>query len=124
MTPSILNTPDPRHLERLDIPRKQAKADLQKVETQWPEMVGLAIQRCFSLAGVTQKQAAAALEKATNGRVGDAAQVGRWLSGKERPQLDALFAVEEFRQPLVIAFAELAGQAVEVETVVRVRRTA
>jgi len=117
MSHTVATSADGRHLERLETAKTMAKARLQKVEMQWPELVGLAIQRCFSLAGVTQKEAAALLRR-------DAAQVGRWLSAKERPQLDALFAVEQFRQPLVIAFAELAGQAVEIETVVKIRRIA
>lgn len=93
-----------------------AKA-LNKNETAWRAQIGQAVQRCFALAGVTQKEAAALLER-------DAAQIARWISAVERAQIDAIFAVERLRQPLVQAFAELAGDGVEVETTIRIRRSA
>lgn len=103
------------HLERLEIPAPtMAKAELKKLET-WRADVGRAIARCFALAGVTQKEASALL-----GHEGQS-QVNRWCAGTERPQFDVLFSVEPFRQPLVIALAELAG-SVEIDTVIRVRR--
>lgn len=94
-----------------------AKAVLKNLEKPWRQRVGEAIQRCFSLAGVTQKEAAALLDL-------DPGQVGRWLAGTERPQFDRLFSVPRLQQPLVIAICELVGTAVELETVIRVRRTA
>lgn len=107
------------HLERLENLRpRQAKADLNPIEIPWREQIGHAIQRALSLAGLSQKEAAALVGR-------DVAQLARWINGSERPQLDAMFAVEVLRSPLVIALAELAGAGVEVETVVRVvRRTA
>src|SRR5689334_15494302 len=39
----------------------------------------------------------------------DRAQVGRQIEGKERPQLEKVFAVDRFRAPLVIALAKLAA---------------
>jgi len=101
------------HLDTLENLRPaMAKADLKKVEPSWRTQIGRAIQRCFALAGLTQKEAAAKVDR-------DQAQVARWCSGAERAQFDALFAVEELRGPLVVALAELAG--VEVDTVIRVR---
>lgn len=85
-------------------------------EIDWRQQIGRAIERAFSLAGITQKQAAGLIER-------DQAQVARWIGGVDRPQLDAIFAVEELRQPLIQALAELAGNVV-VETVVRMRRRA
>ncbi len=95
-----------------------AKADIRKAETeQWKAHIGGAIQRAMSLAGWSLKEFA--------DRVGrDERQVARWISGAERPQLDTLFAVDGLRQPLIVALAELAGQGVEVETTVRIRRIA
>lgn len=83
----------------------------------WRVAVGQAIDAARQLARLSLKEFAGVIGR--NER-----QVARWISGAERPQFDALFAVEALRKPLVIAFAQLAGQAVEVETVVRVKRTA
>lgn len=90
-----------------------AKA-LKKVELPWRERVGRALQRAFALAGLSQKEVSGLLSHR------DQAQVNRWIAGTERPQFDALFAVPELRQPLVIALAELAGEGVEVITEIRV----
>lgn len=95
-----------------------AKADLKNLETRWREQIGHAVQRTLSLAGLSQKEASALLGHK------DQSQVSRWLAGTERPQFDALFAVETLRQPLVIALAELVGAGVEVETTVRIKRIA
>lgn len=103
------------HLDRLEMRPTMAKADLKNLEDRWREQVGRAVQRCFLLAGRSQKEAAALIGR-------DAAQVQRWIAGTERPQFDAIFAVDELRQALVIALAELAGAGVEVETVVRISR--
>lgn len=77
--------------------------------------VGKAIQRAMSLRGWSLKEFAAAVDR-------DERQVARWLNGEERPQFDAMFAREDFRQPLVLALAELAGPVFEIETTVRTRR--
>lgn len=50
-------------------------------------------------------------------------QVRRQMDGLERPQIEAVFAVEKFQGPLVIALAKLAA-GVEVDTVVHIRRIA
>lgn len=52
----------------------------------------------------------------------DSKQVGRWIRGEERTQVDSVFAVECLRAPFVIALAKLAK--CEVETTVRIRRPA
>ncbi len=96
----------------------RAKANLQLPESE-PDMdlkplIGRAIQRAVALVGWSNKEAAAKV--GTND-----SQFGKWISGAERPQFDRLFAVDELRQPLVIALAEIAGS--DVETTVRIRRT-
>jgi hypothetical protein len=53
----------------------------------------------------------------------DDRQVARWISGEVRPQLEAVFAVERFRAPLVIALAKLAKN-IDVTTTITVRRIA
>lgn len=93
------------------------KADLRKAETSdpWRVQVGRAIARSMQLLGWSLKEFAAAVGR-------EPRQVARWIAGTERPQMDALFSVAALRAPLVQAFAELTGEAVEVETVIRVRR--
>ncbi len=95
-----------------------AKADLRNAETeQWRERLGSAIQRVMHLRGWSLKEFAAAVER-------DERQCSRWIDGRERPQFDAVFAVESLRQLLIIALAEIAGAGVEMETTVRIRRSA
>lgn len=53
----------------------------------------------------------------------DRAQVGRQIEGKERPQLEKVFAVDRFRAVLIIALAKLAAD-VDVVTEIRIRRSA
>ena len=116
MGDSLRHTTEDRHRERLEIGRPQmAKADLKKVDICWKASVGQVFQRCLLLAGVSQKEAAALLQR-------DPGQVGRWIAGTERTQLDAVLAVEQFRQPFVQALAEVAGA--EVEITVKLRRLA
>ncbi len=104
-----------RHLQTLETVRPvMAKAPLNPIETGRVQ-IGRAVQRMCALAGVSQKEAAALLER-------DPAQVARWISGAERAQVDALFAVARFRQPFIVALSELAGGDVEIETIVRLRK--
>lgn len=96
--------------------RRMAKADLRKTEIDpWRVRVGQAMERLKQRSGLSLKEFADAVEK-------DERQVGRWFDGTEHPQLAAICAVESLRQLLIIVLAELAGDAVEIETVVRVRR--
>lgn len=92
-----------------------AKADLRKADEPSRKLVGSAIDRARQLRGWSLKQFADAVKK-------DERQVARWIDGSERAQLDAIIAVESMRQPLVIAFAEIAGAGVDVVTEIRVRR--
>jgi len=97
---------------------RMAKADLRYPEAPAPSdlrwLVGQALRRAFGLLGWSLKEAAAKVGR-------DERQVARWLNGAERPQLDALFAVEELRQPIVQALSELVGA--EVEVTIRLRRS-
>lgn len=110
---STVNDPsDARHLSRLEnLSPVMAKADLKNLETGRAQ-IGRAVLRCFALAGVSQKEGAALLNR-------DAGQVQRWIVGSERVQLDAVFAVEQLRQPFVQALGELAGADVRVVITIR-----
>lgn len=97
---------------------RMAKADLRKPETEASRrLVGRALLRACQLRGWNLNEFADAVQR-------DPRQCARWFEGTERAQFDAIFAVESLRQPVVVAFAEIAGEGVEVETVVRVRRIA
>lgn len=116
MSTSLPSSASSRHLLLSEIrPSGQAKADLKNLDAEFRLLVGKAIQRAASLAGWTLKELAAKVER-------DPSQVSKWIAGIERPHFDALFAVEELRQPLAQALAEMAG--CEVETVIRTRRRA
>jgi ribosome-binding protein aMBF1 (putative translation factor) len=98
-----------------DVSPRMAKAVLNEIEKpDFRAEIGRAIQRACSLIGWSQKEAA--------GRIGrDTAQLARWIAGTERPQFDALFAVEELRWPLIQALAQIDGKN---EVVTTIRRTA
>jgi ribosome-binding protein aMBF1 (putative translation factor) len=49
----------------------------------------------------------------------DPKQVGRWMTGEERTQVDVVWTVPLLRQPFIVAMAKRAS--CEIETVVRVR---
>lgn len=107
------------HRQRLEnVAPVMAKADLNFLETTWKQRVGQAVETAISMANRTQKETWAALGH------NDGAQLNRWLAGTERPQFDALFAIDWLQQPLVIALAGLAGQGVEVTTHIQIRRSA
>ena len=82
------------------------KADLNPIETRdFRAEIGRAVQRAFSLAGLSQKEVAYLIDR-------DTAQIARWIAGTERPQFDALFAVAQLREPLCVALAQMAGAQV------------
>jgi transcriptional regulator with XRE-family HTH domain len=88
------------------------RADLRKAETDaWRARVGGVIERVRGLRGWTLKEFAAAVDR-------DERQLRRWTTGEERPQFDAVYAIEELQPLLALAFAELAGQTVKVRTLV------
>lgn len=97
-----------------------AKADLRKAEN-WAH-IGKAIDRVRSMHHLSLKEFADALS--TDDQPRDERQVAKWIEGKERPQIDVVFAVLAFRASVVIALAEMAGDGIEVTTHISVRRTA
>ena len=112
----VASAPGARHRMSLENVRPEmAKADLTNREnTCFRAQIGQAVQRAFSLAGWSIKEAAAQIGK-------EPAQVSRWIAGTERAQFDALFAVEELRQPFIVALAALV-EDVEVVTEIRFRK--
>lgn len=92
-----------------------AKAHLKELEA-WRERVGKQLVRARQLAGLTQSELAAKFEHS------DSAQLSRWESGKENPQMAAYFSIPEMQQPVVIALAALAEGGVEVHTTISIRK--
>lgn len=113
MSSTVARATQTSHRNSLEnVTARMAKADLNRIEKpDFRAEIGRAIQRACSLVGWSQKEAA--------GHIGrDTAQLARWIAGTERPQFDALFAVEELRWPLIQALAQLDGSA-EVVTTIR-----
>lgn len=103
--------------DRISRPR-MAKADLRKAETEaHRQEIGRVVERIQKLSGLNLQEFAAAVGR-------DERQVKRWFTGEERPQFDAIRAVPVLRPLVPIAMAEDAGATVEIETIVRVRRSA
>ena len=120
MAETLPNPSSARHPELSEIRGTMVKASLRKAEIEDDDrkMLGRAIVRARSLLGWSLKQLAAAVSR-------DPRQVHRWEQGddRDRAQLDALWAVEEMRGPLVIALAEAADDsAVVITTHIAVRQ--
>jgi hypothetical protein len=94
-----------------------ARAGLTDRENPAARLLGGAIQRALSLLGWTVDRCALECKR-------DRAQVSRWIAGSERPQFDTLWTVEELRQPLVVALAELAECGVRTTIEIQQRRRA
>jgi hypothetical protein len=105
-----------RLLKQLDRKPAPAKADLKELEV-WKHALGHAIDAAISMANRTAKECWVELGHEEGSRL------SRWIAGTERPVFEALFAIGWLRQPLVIALAHLA-EGVEVETTIRIRRSA
>ena len=106
--------PDPARVALLPTPERMAKADLRKAENH---DAGRAIARAQQLCGWSLKEFAGVAQRGER-------QLARWIDGSEHPQLDTLFAIAAFRQPLIQALAEQAGIGVDVTTTITLRRVA
>jgi len=121
VTSTVAERPASSPRELSEIRPTMAKAGLERVRkpeagpSDFRPVIGRVLGRALSLVGWSLKEAAAAIGK-------DPRQVARWLSGAERAQLDAIFAVEALQQPMVQALGELAGA--DVEVTIRLRRSA
>jgi len=116
MAHSMRSADSARHRLLSETPApSMAKMDLRKAETRdFRLAVGQAIQRAQLSLGWSLKEFAARLGK-------DERQVARWEAGTERAQFDALFALDDFRWPLIQRLAQLDDH---VELVTQIRRPA
>lgn len=80
--------------------------------------VGGRVERALEILGLSKQEAAYAMGYT------DAGTVSRWCSATERPQLDKLFALKGFLAAWVVSLAEEHPEAMTVETIVKIRRTA
>jgi len=90
------------------------KAVLSKGESaDYLKELGECLDFARRMVGWNHDQLADALKR-------DKKQVGRWMRGEERTQVDQVFAVEALRAPFVIALARVAN-CCEEETTLRFR---
>lgn len=109
MPQSLPSRAPARHPVFPDITRpSMAKANVRIPDIDWAVRIGRAIALAVATCGWSSKEAAAKVSAACGSEVDDA-EFGKWLSGTRRPQLDKLFAVEELREPIVIALGRLVG---------------
>lgn len=110
------NTPDSQRIRCDDVKPRMAKADLP-VRTLRDERAeyGAILRRASEIAGYNRDQTADVIGA-------DKAQVSRWWSGDENAQLWRYRRDARLWAALRIAEAESAGDGVEVETVIRIRR--
>lgn len=95
---------------------KTAKADLRKSEIDpFYARIGQCLDEVRNVFGLTLKEFAIALGK-------NESQLRRQIEGRERPQIEAVFAVERFQPALVIALARMAT-GIEIDTVLHIRQT-
>lgn len=94
---------------------KVAKAHLRKAEIDYKVLVGHVVESARRMRGWTNDELAGQVNR-------DPRQVAKWQDGRERPQFDALFKIDDdlFKNALVIALARL-GTSVEIDTVIRLR---
>lgn len=115
----------PRDGARLPLLNSVSRPSMAKVHTSahgnpvidplWP-VLAQCLDEVRHDAGMTVDEFAHAIDR-------DARQVGKWLSATERPQIETVFAVERFQQPLVLALARRV-RSIEISTHLIVRRSA
>lgn len=121
MAPIGQLTIGPAPLPRPEKRAKQAKVaavDVRKAEnSHLYVLLGGCMEEVRNVFGMGLEEFTYAIGK------NDPRQVARQLKGEERPQIEAVFAVDRFRAALVIALAK-SSAGVEVVTEIRVKRSA
>lgn len=117
MATSLAQPSLPTPLLLSDVTGKMAKAAIRKADTDGLyQALGGAMCEVMRSMGLSLKEFACELGK-------DERQLHRQMEGTDRPQIEAVFAIDRFRGPMVIALARLAAD-VDVVTEIRVRRSA
>jgi hypothetical protein len=94
-----------------------AKASVRKADGNPHAEMGAVVVAVRKASGLNLDEFALAIKK-------DPRQVKRWEEATDRPQIEAIYAVDEFKPLVVEAMAHGSGHQVEVDTVIRIRRTA
>lgn len=111
-----LNMP-PMALDKSQGSAVMAKAGLRKAQTDaYYVALGSCMDEVRRVFGLSLKEFACELGKHER-------QIAAQLDGKERPQLEVVFAIERFRAPLVIALAKMSA-GIQIDTVITVRKSA
>ena len=114
---SLSESSSERQRELPETASQMARARLRKAEkADFQAQIGACVRSARQSLGWSLKEFAGELNR-------DERQVARWEDGKERPQFDQLWAVEDLRGPLVIALASLSEQ-IDVTTTIQIRRSA
>ena len=122
MASSIANPTRARHRVIAEIEPEMLRADLRKAESRdLTRELGDCLDFARRYVGWNLDQLASNLPAPTGTDKRDPRQVQRWIDGKERCQVDVVFAVEELRGPFVLALARLA-ECFEEETTLRMKR--
>lgn len=97
--------------------RAKSEGDRKKFAVDEKALIGRAVERAISVAGLTKQEAAFQMGYSDSGTL------SRWCAGTETPQFAKLWAVEALRGPLVIALAEaMDDSGVIVTTHVQIRQ--
>jgi hypothetical protein len=106
--------------DRIPLPDKTAgtaKAGIRSADTNaYYAELGACMKAVMRACDLSLEEFAYALKK-------DERYIARQLTGEDKPQIDAVFAVERFRAPLVIALAALSNE-IEVTTQLTYRKSA
>lgn len=118
MPPTFNPAPGAAPLPLSDVPVRMAKAGIREAENApcFRAAIGTCLDTARRAVGWSLKEFARELAR-------DERQVARWISGAERPQMDVLFGVEQFRAPLLIALASLSPE-ITIETTLTYRKSA
>lgn len=117
MSSSLIDSVQARPLLSSENRAQMAKVGLRSAENIDPHYVklGQCMQEVQRFLGLSLEEFAHALKK-------DVRQVARQMQGKERPQIEAVLAVDRFQGPMVVAIARMSS-GVEVDTVHHIRYT-
>lgn len=102
---------------RTDQPARMAKASVRFSD---PDVLRRELGACIE---AVRHESRLTLDEFAHALGKDPSQVGRWISGEDRPQIETVLAVERFQPLMVVALAGLSKQ-IEVVTEIRVRRSA
>lgn len=116
MSNSLAQPIDGRPVLRPDGRARMAKAAVRKADNPHAEM-GAVVVAVRQASGLNLDEFAQVIKK-------DPRQVKRWEDATDRPQIEAIYAVDDFKPLVVEAMAQRSGHRVETEVVIRIKRSA